>query len=200
MIRAAIVLAGGLAFATPAISDAAENTSFGLVVSGGAKSCLPEATGTVTLNSLGTVESMHVEVSGLPANTDFDVFVIQVPDAPFGLSWYQGDIETDSTGKGVSDFFGRFSKETFIVATGTDKAPVVFKNSPFPDASSNPQTAPVQLYHIGVWFDSAQKALNLGCTGSLVQTPFNGIHNAGIQVLNTANFDKLHGPLRDFNP
>ena len=43
-----------------------------------------------------TVEHMIVEVSGLPGNTDFDFFVIQVPTAPFGLSWYQGDIETSN--------------------------------------------------------------------------------------------------------
>jgi hypothetical protein len=200
MIKAAIVLAGGLAFATPSVSDAADSTTFGLVVSGLAKACLPEASGRVTLNSLGIGESMHVEVSGLPPKTDFDLFVIQSPNAPFGLSWYQGDIQTDSNGNGVGDFFGRFSKETFIVAPGTTAAPVVFKNGPFPDASSNPPTPPVQLYHIGIWFNSAQDALNLGCTGTLVQTPFNGIHNAGIQVLNTSNFTPLNGPLRSFNP
>jgi hypothetical protein len=43
-------------------------------------------------------QHMHVEVAGLPANLGFDVFVIQVPTAPFGLSWYQGDISTNSRG------------------------------------------------------------------------------------------------------
>jgi hypothetical protein len=31
-------------------------------------------------------------------------------------------------------------------------------------------------------------------------TPFNGEHNAGIQVLNTSNFADDHGPLRQVNP
>jgi hypothetical protein len=42
---------------------------------------------------------MHVEVTGLSANTDFDLFIIQVPAAPFGLSWYMGDMLTDSKGE-----------------------------------------------------------------------------------------------------
>ena len=51
---------------------------------------------------------------GLPPNTDFDLFVIQVPNKPFGLSWYQGDIETNKDGVGYGEFIGRFSIETFI--------------------------------------------------------------------------------------
>jgi hypothetical protein len=43
---------------------------------------------------------MKVRVKGLPPNTEFDFFVIQVPNTPFGLSWYQGDIETNDNGRG----------------------------------------------------------------------------------------------------
>ena len=60
----------------------------------------PNAQGSVKIESVGPVEIMKVKVWGLPANTDFDFFVIQVPNAPFGLAWYQGDIETDSNGNG----------------------------------------------------------------------------------------------------
>jgi hypothetical protein len=57
----------------------------------GVESCVP-ATGRVTItHTPKLVETMHVEVSGLPANTDFDLFIIQVPTTPFGLSWYMGD-------------------------------------------------------------------------------------------------------------
>jgi hypothetical protein len=31
----------------------------------------------------------------------------------------------------------------------------------------------------------------------VTNTPFNGEHNAGLQVLNTSNFPDDHGPLRD---
>jgi hypothetical protein len=137
---------------------------------------------------------MHVEVSGLPANAGFDLFVIQLPNAPFGLSWYQGDIETNSTGTGVGDFIGRFSLETFIVAPGSGPAPVVHTAPPFPDASTNPATAPVHTYHLGLWFDSATAAEAAGCPNTV--TPFNGDHTAGIQALSTRGFGNTNGPLR----
>ena len=60
---------------------------------------------------------MTIHASGLPANTGFD-FVIQVPNAPFGLSWYLGDVQTDDDGEAIQHFRGRFSIETFIVAPG----------------------------------------------------------------------------------
>ena len=94
---------------------------------------------------VGPVEIMDVKVWGLPPNTDFDFFVIQIPHAPFGLAWYQGDIETNKYGVGHERYIGRFNIETFIVATGSVSAPQVFNDPPFPDASSNPTTNPVQL-------------------------------------------------------
>jgi hypothetical protein len=166
------------------------NFTFSMVPTLGVESCVP-AKGRVTItHTLKLVENMHVEVSGLPPNTDFDLFVIQVPTTPFGLSWYMGDMLTDSTGTAVGDFVGRFNIGTFIVAPGTAPAPVVLSG----DASSNPTTAPVQLYHLGLWFDSPADASAAGC-GSTV-TPFNSTHNAGVQILNTSNFSNLHGPLR----
>ena len=140
---------------------------------------------------------MDVTVEGLPANTDFDFFVIQVPKAPFGVAWYQGDIQTDSHGRGSQRFIGRFNIETFAVAPGSAPAPVVF-NGPFPDASLNPSFNPIQMYHLGLWFGSPQAASAAGCPATV--TPFNGEHNAGIQVLNTSNFADDQGPLRKVTP
>jgi hypothetical protein len=142
--------------------------------------------------STGTAEDMTIHASGLPANTGFD-FVIQVPNAPFGLSWYLGDVQTDDDGEAIQHFRGRFSIETFIVAPGVAPAPVVF-DGPFPDASTNPATNPVQTYHLGLWFDSSADAKTAGCPATV--TPFNGEHDAGIQVLNTSNFPIDFGPLR----
>jgi len=59
----------------------------------------------------------------------------------------------------------------------------------------NPPFNPIQMYHLGLWFDSPQAASNAGCSAG--STFFNGEHNAGIQVLNTSNFADDHGPLRD---
>jgi hypothetical protein len=140
---------------------------------------------------------MFISATGLPPDTDFDFFVIQVPNGPFGLSWYQGDLRSNADGDAVQHFRGRFSIETFIVAPGVAPAPVVF-NSPFPDAALNPATGPVQTYHLGLWFNSPADAQNAGCPNAV--TPFNGEHNAGIQVLNTSNFPDNHGPLRDLHP
>jgi hypothetical protein len=154
----------------------------------------PNARGRVKIESVGAVEIMDVKVEGLPPNTDFDFFVIQIPYAPFGLAWYQGDIETNSYGVGHGRFVGRFNIETFIVATASAPAPVVFNDPSFPDAPSNPPTNPVQLYHLGLWFDSPQDAVNAG--GPPNVTPFNGQHHAGVQVLNTSNFTDDFGPLR----
>jgi hypothetical protein len=181
--------------ATPAAADSSNRISFKMIPSSGAKTCLPKAIGYVTVKSLGSVENMHVEVSGLPANTNFDFFVTQVPDKPFGLSWYQGDIETDQYGRGSADFTGRFNLETFIVAPGSDVAPLVHKHS---DASSNSATAPIHTAHLGLWFNSANDATKVGCPSAV--TPFNGDHTAGIQVLNTSQYPKTQGPLLKLHP
>src|SRR5439155_23596462 len=145
-------LAACIVLAFASLTAAAQNTTFSLVRSAGAanSSCLADARGRVTINSLGNVEVMHVEAAGLPPKTEFDAFVIQLPNAPFGLSWYQGDLTTDENGRGVADFIGRFSIETFIVAPGSGPAPVVHRQ-PIPDASSNPATGPVHTYHVGLW-------------------------------------------------
>jgi hypothetical protein len=95
---------------------------------------------------------MDVHVSGLP-KMEFDFFVIQLPNAPFGLAWYQGDIETNHEGRGQQKFIGRFNIETFIVAQppGGQEAPVMHADPPFPDASTNPATEPIHTYHLGLW-------------------------------------------------
>jgi hypothetical protein len=111
------------------------------------------------------------------------------------VAWYQGDIHTDKNGRGHQQFIGRFNVETFSVAQGPASAPVVFPNGVLPDANMNPSFNPIQMYHLGLWFDSFQAAGAAGCPAT--ETPFNGQHIAGIQVLNTSNFADDHGPLRD---
>jgi hypothetical protein len=118
---------------------------------------------------------MHVEVFNLPANTDFTLFVITTPNAPFVPAWYQGDLTTNGVGRGVLDVTGIFSDETFIL---------------------NPGPVPVQTDHLGIWFADPADAVKAGCPGNV--TPFDGDHNAGIQVLNTSNFAANNGPLLRF--
>jgi len=166
------------------------SVSFPMVVSAGAKPCLPNAAGYVTIKTDGEAENLSLLIDGLPPNTGFDFFVIQVPNAPFGLSWYQGDVQTDSNGIDQQTFRGRFNVETFIVAPGATPAPKVFDDN----AMTNPATPPVQIYHLGLWFNAPEDAAKAGCPATV--TPFNGEHHAGIQVLNTSIFPDDAGPLR----
>jgi hypothetical protein len=116
---------------------------------------------------------MHVEVFMLPPNTDFTLFVITTPKAPFVPAWYQGDLTTNASGNGVVDVTGIFSDETFIL---------------------NPGPVAVGMAHLGMWFADPAQAVTAGCPGTV--TPFDGDHEAGIQVLNTSNFPDASGPLR----
>jgi hypothetical protein len=159
-----------------------------------AAGCLPNAAARVRIISLGEVELMQVEAFGLPPDTDFDFFVLQVPNSPFGLSWYQGDMKSNSHGRAYQTFIGRFNQETFIVAPGVAPAPHVHEDQPFPDACQNPATGPIHTFHLGLWFNSPADSLAAGCSGAT--TPFNGDHTAGPQVLSTRNFPNEFGPLR----
>jgi hypothetical protein len=152
---------------------AGDSTVFNMVKSAGAASCLKAtASGRVTISDLGPVQNMHVEVFNLPAKTEFTLFVITTPNAPFVPAWYQGDLTTNGSGRGVVDVTGIFSDETFIL---------------------NPGPVAVQTDHLGMWFADPADAVNAGCPGNV--TPFDGDHNAGIQVLNTSNFPDANGPL-----
>jgi endonuclease YncB( thermonuclease family) len=156
----------------------------------------PNAHGRVKIESVGPVEIMKVTVWGLPPHTDFDVFVIQVPNKPFGMAWYQGDIETNKFGVGHAEFVGRFNIETFMVAQGVAPAPADPFTDPnrIPDATQNPVTNPIQMYHIGIWFNNPADVVKPGGPGTV--TPFNGEHNAGVQVLNSGQFADTDGPLK----
>jgi hypothetical protein len=188
---AALATAGGANASVPV-------ASFQMVRSAAAvkTGCLPNAQAHVVIRSEGPVEVMDVHASHLPPNTDFDFFVTQVPNAPFGIAWYQGDLETNKWGRATGEFVGRFSVETFAVAPGVAPAPKVFST----DAIQNPAFAPVQMYHLGVWFNSPADAFKAGCQATpTATTPFNGEHDAGTQALSTRNFANDHGPLRNLD-
>jgi len=156
---------------------------FGLVPSPGIASCLPHAGGQVVIVPGSLNDLMLVQIHGMPANSDFDLFVIQQPLKPFGVSWYQTDIHADSHGNGFVTVRGIFDVETFSVSPG-----------------GTTTFAPTHQYHIGLWFNDPNLPFKLGCepgaTAPIV-TPFNGEQHAGIQVLNTAQFPVDAGPLSD---
>lgn len=167
--------------------------TFNLVRSAEAATCLAGATGTGQIFQLEGAEQLTLSVSGLPANNEFEVFIIQAADAPFGLSWYQGDLETDGKGTGTQSFIGRFNDTTAIVAPGVTMAPVLHTAPPFPDDNSNNGVQdPIHTFHVGLWFQNAAAAAAAGCPNTV--TPFAARHQGGIQALKTENVNGL-GPL-----
>jgi len=174
--------AGAATGGAQARSTAASSFSFALKPSSSAISaCLPKAGGHVTITPGKLNDTMKVSLHGMPPNTGFDLFVIQQPTAPFGVSWYQSDIQANDDGYGSATVRGIFDAETFSVSPG-----------------GTTTFAPTHQYHLGVWFNDPNVPFNLGCepgaTAPIV-TPFNGEQHAGIQVVNTAQFPVDAGPL-----
>jgi hypothetical protein len=119
----------------------------------------------------------------MPSHAEFDLFVIEQPNKPFGVSWYQTDVDADSHGVGHAAVRGIFDRETFSVSPG-----------------GSTTFAPTHQFHIGLWFNDPSVPFNLGCEPNgpgtqPVVTPFNGEQHAGIQALNTAEFPVGAGPL-----
>jgi hypothetical protein len=136
---------------------------------------------------------MHVTLYGMPHNTDFTVFLLQIPNKPFGFGWYQGDVVSGSTGQGTDTFRGIFSIEVFGIAQ--PPAVAAAHVDPF-DAAKDSPFKPVHTFHMGVWFADPADAAAAGCSGAV--TPFDGDHIAGIQALSTRNFtnNPNNGPIR----
>lgn len=160
---------------------------FSMIQSPNINQCLPQASGFVTITRGDQNDIMHVSVRDLVPNTDYDLFVIEIPNKPFGVAWYQSDLETDKNGNGNVTVQGIFNRETFSISTG---GPTVT----FPATHQ---------FHLGLWFDDPNVPFEHGCEPgqtSPTVTPFNGEQHAGIQVLNTANFPDATGPLSFVNP
>ena len=173
---------------------------FGMVRSSAAEAakCLPKAEADVKVTELGPVEILDLKVEHLAPNTVYSFFVLQVPDKPFGIGWYNGEVETNAAGKGQQRFIGRFNDETFAIAQDAAAAPVVHDEKPFPDAAKNPAFNPIHTFHLGLWFSDPADAAKAGCGNGV--TPFDGDHVAGIQVLSTKQFKPYQGPLRKVAP
>lgn len=158
-----------------------------------ANNCLPNARATVAIKTVGANQTMRVNLAGMPKKTDFTVFLLQIPNSPFGFSWYQGDVKTDKTGAGTDTFRGIFSDEVFGIAL---PPPVPAAHVDAFDAAFDSPFNPVHTFHMGVWFADPRDAAAAGCSNTV--TPFDGDHIAGIQVLSTRNFgnNANTGPVR----
>ena len=174
-----VALAAAAAFAVDS------TTSFNMVRSQAAvaNDCLKGAKANVDVRTTPTDNQiMDVTLNHAPKNTEFELFVTQQPNSPFGLSWYQADFETNNQGQGEVRARGIFSEELFVFAPGSVKAPQVDNL----DAKKNPKFKPVHTFHLGLWFGSPQEAKDAGCPATV--TPFDGDHEAGIQAFSTRNF------------
>jgi hypothetical protein len=181
-----VALAAASAFAV-------DSTTFNMVRSqtAVANNCLEDARAHVNVITTATDQQiMDVTVNHAPANTEFELFVTQQPNSPFGISWYQADFETNNQGQGEVRARGIFSEELFAFAPGVVKAPQVDNQ----DAEKNPAFDPVHTFHLGLWFGDPKDAKEAGCSGKVTQ--FDGDHEAGIQAFSTRNFPNLKGPLR----
>ena len=182
VMTAAVVAAVGVtAAAGSTTSRVASSFSFKLVPGAGIAACLPKASGHATITPGSLNDTMVVTVTGMPANAGFDLFVIQQPTAPFGVSWYQTDIQANSSGTGSATVRGVFDSQTFSVSPG-----------------GTTTFSPTHQYHLGLWFNDPNVPFSLGCESgatSPIITPFNGEQHAGIQALNTSNFPVTAGPL-----
>jgi hypothetical protein len=180
-----VALAAAAAFAV-------DSTTFKMVRSQAAvdNDCLEGAKANVDVRTTPTDNQvMDVTVNHAPKNTEFELFITQQPNSPFGVSWYQADFETNNQGQGEVRARGIFSEELFVFAPGSVRAPHVDGQ----DAKKNPAFDPVHTFHVGLWFGSPEEAKDAGCPATV--TAFDGDHEAGIQAFSTRNFPNLKGPL-----
>ena len=185
VVAAGALAATGVTAASGAADSgrAAASFSFALKPSSpGIAACMPHASVRATITRNAQNDVMTVSMHGVAGNTTFALFVIQEPQKPFGLAWYQTDINTNARGVGSATVQGVFNRETFSLSIGGPTA--TFK--------------PTHLFHLGLWFDAVALPFNIGCEPGATKpivTPFDGDHNAGPQAFNTAQFPVTAGPL-----
>jgi hypothetical protein len=115
---------------------------------------------------------MVLSATGLPANTGFDMFLVQ--NSPldagfngFGFGWYQSDVQSDSRGFARVSVQGIFDHETFI------------------EDPSHPFD-PTHTFNVGFWFNSpTQEQQVCGNATAPAATPFNGEQDAGLLAMIT---------------
>jgi len=164
-LSAALVTLGLTLLGTIGVAHALTTIRFDLVpASAAVAKCLPNATGDVTVlhkeDVLG-VDTLHLDAGGLPANTDFAVFLTSA-DAfatpPFGAVQYIGDFTTNAAGIGSLKVDAIIAEAFVSTLVGTTRVRA-------------------DLDHLVFWFaDPAQAKAACGLT---TITPFDGDGQAG---------------------
>jgi hypothetical protein len=133
--------------------------------------CLPDASARVVVlpaeEFLG-VDVLNLKAQGLPPDTEFTVFLTELPGPPFGAVEYIGDFTTNAAGKGslrVNAIIDEAFASTLVGGTRVRK----------------------ELNHVVIWFaDPADDDFCFGAGGG-VKTPFDADGEAGVTVLSSAN-------------
>jgi hypothetical protein len=160
------------------VAHALTTIRFSLVAASAAvKTCLPNATADVTVfhkeDILG-VDTLKLQARGLPANTDFAVFLTS-DDAfatpPFGAVEYIGDFTTNSAGIG-SLKVDAIIAEAFVstLVSGT--------------------RVPAGLDHLVFWFADPAQA-QAACSSLTAITPFDGDGQAGPAAMSSQGLTGL---------
>jgi hypothetical protein len=136
--------------------------------------CMPDAHVIVTVRLATDVRGFdvfHVEADGLPPDTDFTVFLLELATAPFGAAEYIGDFTSDDFGRADNTF-------RLIVAEA------------FSSTLVDGHRVRVDLNQVGAWFaDPTGDDFCLGQNSPV--TPFDGDGEAGVQAFNSANTTPL---------
>jgi hypothetical protein len=122
---------------------------------------MPRASGRVTITGNAQNDVMGISLHDVAPRTTFAAFILQEPRKPFGLAWYQTDVDTGARGNGSPTVQGVFNRETFSLSVGGPTATF----------------APTRLFHIGLWFDDVDLPFELGCepgASTPVVTPSTG--------------------------
>lgn len=179
-VLAAVIAVPTLALSANSSPSLVQKKTFSLLPSAGLNnlSCLQStktAKATATVKRGSSNDTLTLKLTGFKPHLGFDLFTVQNNTAPFGLAWYQSDIETNSSGNAT-------------VSIRTILLDQIFGF----DGTAPP---PTNTFHVGFWFDSPAEAQPC-LTTPAPTTPFNGEHTAGpLAFITQANPVTGLGPL-----
>ena len=136
---------------------------FTLVPSGLAKA-FPRASGVVTINPGTFNDTVRVDVSQMPPNTTFTIFLTELRTQPFGNGEFVSELRTRNDGTG-SVTFNCMALEAMVVDG---------RHPNITTRDSDGMASGVQLEHLGLWFDDLKVAQKVLHDPKLKGTPFDG--------------------------
>jgi hypothetical protein len=134
--------------------------------------CLNNASAVVTVlpkEETRGVDTLDMKAEGLPANTEFAVFLTELAESPFGAAQYIGDFTTNAAGR------GSLRVDTIV-------------NDAFSSTVVNGARVRKELNHIVMWFADPDADNFCFTPGTGPVTPFDGDGVAGSAALSSRNF------------